>query len=397
MIIFTSCLKRIKKIFPLIISLLVNTELFATVTILRATGGTSISADRAANATVPVYTNLGIVRLTEGTFTDFAVGTNVTLLLNAPAGWTFNTAASITSTFTALRDITAATVTSVTTTAVTVQLTIGTAIATDVLTITGLQVRAIDGANVTGSGNITSGGTAVITGCPAGTNLGTLTQAMGALYRLIVTLPGQTYNDATTLAGSGQTGIVTNQSAGTAFIITQITAIDQFWNRVTTYAGAKTITYSGPSNGLTAPSYTTAVTFASGRSSTTLTTTLKRAQTTTITATDGVVAGMTSSNLLVNPGTLNKFLVESSAGGNIGSQIAATSFNIKVTAQDVENNTCSSGPNNFTGTVTTDKTGVHFQLNTTIKSFCLRPYKVYILIGTFRLFCLSVQLCAIFH
>ncbi len=347
-----------KMIFVLIFFVLcLSNSLFATVTILKATGGTSISADKAANAPSPVYTTVGNIRLTEGAFTDFAVGSNVTYILNAPTGWSFNTAAPVTVTFTAARDITSATILTFTTTAITVELNIGSTSFTDVLTVSGVQVMANDGANVTGAGNITKSGTAAITGCATGANLGTLSQSPGAIYRLAVTLPGQTLTDATTLAGSGFTGTVTNQTAGTNFNITRITAIDRFYNRVTSYSGAKTITYTGPSNGLTAPTFTTAVTFASGRSSTTLVTNLKKAETTTITVTDGVNTGLTSSNLLVNPGVLNNFLVESTGGGNIPSNEAGTSFTIQVTARDAQNNTCSSGPSIYTGTVNITSNG----------------------------------------
>ena len=350
-------IKTLKTILFLII--IIKTEsAFANVTITKATGGTSISADKATNALIPAYTTIGSIKLTEGVITDFAIGTNVTVVLNAPTGWTFNTAAAITSTYTLGRDISVATVLSKTTTAITIQITVGGNTKTDVLTIAGVQVIAIDGANVTGAGNITRSGTAVIAGCTTGTNLGTLSQKAGVESRLILSLPGQTYTDAVTMAGSGNTGTITSQIAGTSFALSKITAIDQFLNVATTYAGIKTITYSGPSNGLTTPTYTTSVSFTSGKSTTALTTTLKKAETTTITVTDGIVAGIISSSLLVNPGAVSKFVVESSAGGNISNQIAGTAFNIKATAFDVENNICNAGPNVYTGTVTLSSTGI---------------------------------------
>ena len=332
-----------------------NSKAGATVTVTKATGG-AIITDKAANATSPLYTTLGIIKLTEGAIGDMSIGTNVTLTLTAPTGWGFNTAASITSTFTAGRDISSASVLSKTSTVITIQFTVGGITKSDVLTISGVQVQGQDGANLPGSGNITSGGTAVIIGCATGTSMGALSQTIGA-SRLIVTLPGQTFTDASTLAGSGISGTVTNQISGTAFTIAKITACDQFYNIVTTYTGAKTITYSGPSNAVSSPVYTTAVSFTTGQSTTVLNTTLKKAETKTITVTDGVVTGIASSSIVINPAVLNNFVVQNTSGGSIASQIAGTAFNIMVTARDAENNVCSSGTNIFSGTVDITSTG----------------------------------------
>ena len=202
--------KAAKFLFLLTISFLFGYgKTHATVAILRASGGT-ISADKAANAAVPAYTTLGNIRLTEALIADFSVGTNVTLTVNAPAGWQFNTAAAVTVTNINGRDISAATILSKTASVITIQLSVGGITKLDVLTISAIQIRANDGANVPGTTNLTSGGTAVIAGCAAGTNLGNLGESIGAIYRLVLTLPGQVNTDATTLAGSCVTGAVTN-------------------------------------------------------------------------------------------------------------------------------------------------------------------------------------------
>ncbi len=66
-----------------------------------------------------------------------------------------------------------------------------------------------------------------------------------------------------------------------------------------------------------------------------------------------IVAGLLSSSGLYGQ-TLNNFLVEAAAGGSIGTQIAGTSFNVKITARDSANNTLTG----FTGTaVLTSLTG----------------------------------------
>ena len=152
-------------------------------------------------------------------------------------------------------------------------------------------------------------------------------------------------------AGSGFTGSPSVRTATTSFSITRITACDQFYNRVTTFTGAKTITYTGPSTAVSAPTFTTAVTFTSGNSTTTLTTTLMKAETTNITVTNGVVTGV------VQPGTHSNFLVEANGGGNIPTQIAGTAFSLILTARDAQNNPNSSGTNIFTGTVSLTSTG----------------------------------------
>src|SRR5262245_27795289 len=73
-----------------------NKDALAAVSITTATGGTNISADKAANASSPQWTTLGNIVVTEASQGDFATGTNMTLALNAPTGWAFNTGASVT-------------------------------------------------------------------------------------------------------------------------------------------------------------------------------------------------------------------------------------------------------------------------------------------------------------
>ena len=129
-----------------------------------------------------------------------------------------------------------------------------------------------------------------------------VTVTAGSATKVVVTLPGETFT-----SGSGNSGTVTAQTAGTSFNIAKLTAVDDNNNIVASYSGSKTITYSGPANSPSgsAPTYTTAVSFTSGQSTTTLATTLKDAQSTSITATDGSLAGVASSSLTVNAATAN--------------------------------------------------------------------------------------------
>ena len=61
----------------------------------------------------------------------------------------------------------------------------------------------------------------------------------------------------------------------------------------------------------------------------------------------------TSNSFTVNPGALRNFLVEAAGGGAIGTQTAGSSFNVRVTARDANNNTVTG----FTGTVDITSTG----------------------------------------
>lgn len=146
----------------------------------------------------------------------------------------------------------------------------------------------------------------------------TITINAGSVTRLVITLPTQTFTD-----GTGNSGSVSNQTAGSSFVITKISATDSYFNVNTGYSGGKTLAYSGPANApdTTPPSYTTSVSFTSGQSTTTLTTILYKAETTTITVTDGGSYGYASSSLTVNAGGINNYLVTASTP-----QIAATCF-----------------------------------------------------------------------
>ena len=120
----------------------------------------------------------------------------------------------------------------------------------------------------------------------------------GAATRMVVTLPGQTFPTFT-----GNSGAVTAQSAAVGFDIVSLSAVDNFNNVDPNYSGSRTITNSGPGG---APSYTTAVDFTSGESTTTLATTLLKAETTTITASDGSLLAVPSSSLVVSAGPFTK-------------------------------------------------------------------------------------------
>src|ERR1019366_6336970 len=191
---------------------------------------------------------------------------------------------------------------------------------------------------------LTATATAGMTGLTAVTS-GNIVFSAGAVSKLVVTLPGETFT-----SGSGNSGTVTAQTAGIAFNITSITATDPNFNTVTSYRGSKTISYSGPGG---TPTYTTAVSFTNGQSTTTLATTLTKAETTTITASDGITTGPASSSLTVNAGVFTKLQLlmpgetaaPGTASGKTGTplaQTAGTAFMVTVNAVDSNWNTVSS-------------------------------------------------------
>ena len=132
----------------------VTSSIFANVVVTGGTGGTNTSADKAANATSPAFTTLTNIVITEGANSDFPGSvTNATFTLSAPAGWAFNAGVGTVSSKGAPEDITAISI-NVTASTITITYSTNTANKSDIVTISGIQVRATDGANVPGSGNI---------------------------------------------------------------------------------------------------------------------------------------------------------------------------------------------------------------------------------------------------
>lgn len=200
----------------------------------------------------------------------------------------------------------------------------------------------------------------------------------GSVTRLVVTLPGESFTD-----GTGNSGTVTSQTAGSSFPIVKISATDSFFNLNTGYSGAKTLVYAGPANApnSTPPTYTTSVSFTSGQSTTTLTTTLQKAETTTITVTDGGSFGFASSSLVVSPGTLSAG--QSTVTVSPSSVPINTNVLVVITAKDSLQNPISgiSGSNIvFTGTTATFSTPR--SPTTTDASGTTSPYLAWSDVGT---------------
>ncbi|HXI83392.1 MAG TPA: hypothetical protein VNL17_04795 [Verrucomicrobiae bacterium] len=170
------------------------------VTATTASGGSNISADTAQDATSPAFTTLGNIVIAENATADFAIGTNVTLILTAPSGWRFK-AGTGSIKFARNRDMTSARI-SVSASNITVTLTVAGTSESNSVTISGIKVQAADGAVLPSAGNIlrtsANPGTAVIAGIVNdATNFGSLSQVAGAAKALLV----QTQPSSIAMAG----------------------------------------------------------------------------------------------------------------------------------------------------------------------------------------------------
>jgi hypothetical protein len=124
------------------------------------------------------------------------------------------------------------------------------------------------------------------------------------------------------------------QEAGTSFNVV-LTAIDEWGNTATSYAGKKTITWSEPANSPSgkAPSYTAAVTFTAGVGAA-ASTKLYDAQSTTLKAKEGATIEGTSGGFTVRAAIAKKFTVPTPS-----EQEAGVAFNVTLTAIDEYSNT----------------------------------------------------------
>jgi hypothetical protein len=120
-------------------------------------------------------------------------------------------------------------------------------------------------------------------------------------------------------------------TAGAAFSVT-VTAEDAAGNTVVTYTGSQVVSFSGPSNSpnATAPTYPASVTFSGGVA--TASVTLYDVQSTTLTAAQASVSGV-SGSITVGPGANHQIAASASSP-----QVAGTAFTVTLTAQDAWGN-----------------------------------------------------------
>jgi len=156
-------------------------------TVTAATGGSAISADTVGGT----YTTLTGPVLAEGAHLD--ISTTGTIVLNAPSGFQFNTAATVTATVASAGGNNGSVLTlssgTATVTASTITITVS---AVDTgsnrrssITWSGIQVRPTAGTPLA-SGNITESGTATIASINGSTIFGTLTEVVGAASKLVM-------------------------------------------------------------------------------------------------------------------------------------------------------------------------------------------------------------------
>jgi hypothetical protein len=166
-----------------------------------------------------------------------------------------------------------------------------------------------------------------------------ITTNAGAVTRLVVTLPGQTFTD-----GTGNSGSPTARTAGSSFNVTSISATDDYLNVNATSANydndTRTIAYSGPAAAPdgTSASYTTSVQFTNGQSTTTLSTILYKAESATITATDGGSFGYASSSVTINPGEISADSSDSTVDMDSSTGAPDTPYTVTITLKDTWRN-----------------------------------------------------------
>ncbi len=278
----------------LIISTFSAYKVYAAVTVTAWSGWGNISADKAANATSPARTTLGLIRINEWANADIPANVNSwTIILTAPTGRNFNTA-TWTISYTAGRDITAISLTMAATTLTITLKTDATANARDRIDLRSIQIRALSGENQNATGKIMRLGSNPWTTAVAGitnnsTSFWSVNQTTWSLKNLEIILSGQLWWWAWVWVTWTPKRVFPN----IAFAISGIRAVDQFDNMVTTFAWTKTLSYSGPSTASGANTYTTSVSFTAWRSTTALNTTLRTPWTYQITVASGWVWAVT--------------------------------------------------------------------------------------------------------
>jgi len=147
-------------------------------------------------------------------------------------------------------------------------------------------------------------------------------------------ISGSSGNFTVAPAGAASFSVPTpsTQTAGTAFNVT-ITAKDAFGNTATGYAGSMPIAFSGPltSPGGEAPKYPASVVFTAGVGTASIT--IYDAGSTTLTAQEGSISGLSGSFTVNGLSTTSKFLLSTP------SPTAGKSFTATVTATDTYGNT----------------------------------------------------------
>jgi hypothetical protein len=128
---------------------------YGNITLTQATGGTNICSVKAADGITPTWTTLGNFKITEGATGDFSRNSSGTIVFTMPTGWSFNTTPTPTITATSA-DFLTLSISAITSTALTINWSTSNAnpqTILDIITISGVQIRANN--TTSAAGNIT--------------------------------------------------------------------------------------------------------------------------------------------------------------------------------------------------------------------------------------------------
>lgn len=195
--------KLVKSVLVLALLMLLNvTRTSATITVSPAFGGTNICASKAIGGSSPGYTSIGSFVISEGAVGDFG-GSTPTLTITPPAGWQFNTGATI-SAIPAGTGLAVSAAFSSGSLVITATLSAGNNTAINSIVIIGLEVQATSVSSA--AGNIThTASTGPWPGVVATTNFGSL--SLEAQPGAVTVSGGGTIcGSSTTLTASGGTG-----------------------------------------------------------------------------------------------------------------------------------------------------------------------------------------------
>jgi hypothetical protein len=218
----TSSKHHVSWLLAAAITLFSTTSVWASVAVTPATGGTNISADKAANAASPAYTTLGDIKIVSQNDNDFPKNNwSASIALTAPAGWEFkaNTGSgSVSGDHIGFYSM------SVTTSLITFYYyRENHNSANAAIIISGIQVRCKDGNVLPDTARILkTQSSQTIIGFPNGTTMCMLSQVVGAPAKLAITAPPSTLIPAPA-AFTGQPAVALqdqfgNPTGGTATV-----------------------------------------------------------------------------------------------------------------------------------------------------------------------------------
>jgi len=222
------------KKFLLLASCIVGLASFsasAAITVTPGTGGTNICANQAVGGVAASFTTLGVITISENFNGDITTGFH-SLVLNAPAGWQFNTGATPTIAFTAGRNIAFANVGGMTATTLTVNIFATNTTLLDQLTITGLEVQATSSGSAAGAIRASSapGMTGITTG-----GAGTVFSNLSLTPTVTPSVAVAASPAGAICAGTTVTFTATPTNGGTPTYQWQINSVDVFGETGTTF------------------------------------------------------------------------------------------------------------------------------------------------------------------